>query len=328
MFERNQNQYKYFRQRLESSEYDWYKDETYDNTQHETFSSNTYGQFTNEHESYFQSNLSRTHGHLIYDRYDDENESYFESNWCTTSSHTDSNVHHQPKHQLKFSGLKIDHDQQTNDVEYFLHHICIYMHTMKISNQQMLTDIPLFLYGPALNWYTITEQSIRSWDLFTHEFRKRFSPMMKIDDKVINHNKMSSDSNIVDSDSPNNSRVQSPIISFDEQPSLATSVMETLPQNTQDDSSIHPNEICKILSGNSFNDMHQRLCKDLPKLHSNIWYKSPQVNANRMNRNWNEIVSTRCNSYGENRAIAEGVKILFRNFKKRKKKKRTNSTTW
>lgn len=405
MFNRTQRHYGSVRYRSDSSEFEWYEDDSYG----DSIPLNDWKRNVNERNSYGKSNRSNTHKTTYssseydwfddecqpnvstqnlscssnsYDWYADENESSFESNLSNTNTHTSSpsqcnwidmaafapiqssspnrtfsNVRHIPNRQPKFSGLKVDNCQLINhDVEFFLRYLHYQMCDLKISPQQMLTKIPNYLYGPALNWYTSSKHVLRSWDAFIFEFRNRFSPTIPID--------IVTTSNVPEIDNRTQSHISLPPmhtnVASAQHQSTQIHNNDFIPQNVRNNSNtsnqanqmqsnstvsnsraqnseILPDKqpslsisIMETLSPPSEDDRvvypkvnpsrfkFQRSCKDFPKLINKIWSKSKPI-SNCMYQV--PFVRTVRQPYDENCASGAGVQIPCWNFKKRKKER-------
>lgn len=220
------------------------------------------------------------------------------------------------KFPFKFSGLNIVENPNTNKVESFLHKIHVYMKREFVLQHEMLSEIPTFLYGPATNWFTIAKNHIRSWDIFVHEFRNRFSRSVEIDDVIIDLKILFSESITIKSKSPNISCASDPKVSLDNQQSLPASVMKNLPTNFQDDSLIHINETPTITRDIPFRVNWYRSCLNLLKIPKEFEFKLYHIIRDRMIES--KLTHT-TEWYDIHRPHGDGIKILFWNFKKRKK---------
>lgn len=280
--------------------YDWYMDEPDIRLQHANF--DNYEWYDIDHIGYRASNRTRQNSFIP-----------------PTQVHGDNDKASKVHESFYFSGLKTTENPKTCDVEYFLLKIHDHMQTDGILPHDMLDYVSQYLYGPALNWCTISKGFIHSWDLFKHEFRNRFSTTNDTDDIVIDIGLLFPNSNVTESHCQSNSRVSDPIISSDNQQSLLTSVMETLPPNSQDDSLNCDDEIHETMDDLSFIDKCSRSYENSFESHRDIKFESNPTLKNHMIRSSPFDVDLDCQLkfvYSNNSIVYE----LLRNFKKRKKK--------
>lgn len=247
--------------------YDWYLDDDDD------FKCNN----SNRTKSFVRKTNSQKAHNVRHNVLSTRHSEWFNDDYVINHPNASKSKSHESKwnSRLIFSGLNVNERMSANDVECFLRNIQDEMQTEGISPSEMLAKIPQYLFGPAINWYTITKRFIHSWHRFEYEFRNRFSNPQKFEVDSIDISVLFSEPHSIESKIPcEQNEIESPDIS-DNQQSLSASIMETLSPIPQDDSLNYQSEKENLMESDPL--LCRRSCKDSLKLQGNIGIESRKL---------------------------------------------------
>lgn len=100
----------------------------------------------------------------------------------------------------KFSGLNVGQTPKENSVNHFLRRTRTYMQTNHIQPSEFFQNISQYLYGPALNWYSISKHFICSFNSFEQAILNRFAKAITVNEDVIDISNLFVESNECQSD--------------------------------------------------------------------------------------------------------------------------------